>query len=192
MYKVYDLEEDDNKWEIERKKEKRRWLWTLVFFVVVISCVTSYNDYVKYSETTIIEIANRVYKGISLESYNVGDISLTTVETIGKISLSTGELEKNKRIMLSKDEIADLIIQLQDTSIKGIPRLKQDKLYDTYSVFLKSEGGADEIWFSIERDESLKKGIIIVIMPSKKIANYHIVEGQDLYNKIANIVYKAP
>jgi|GEM_PF-3967943 len=170
-----------------------------VFIAVAFMGIAEYYDEKTVAETTVIEIAKRTYEGISMESYTVGKISLNTAKAKEMYSqsethsLPTEVLKGNKKIKLSKDEIADLFIQLQNTPIKRDSHLEQDNVNDSYLVSLEGEGGLyNELLFTIERDESLKQDIITILNPGEKIIDNLVVEGQDLYNMIANLVEKVP
>ncbi|QFF99072.1 hypothetical protein PB01_09660 [Psychrobacillus glaciei] len=186
MNKFYYLEdEDDDKWELKRKKEQRRWIWTGIVVFVAMFSLGGYINHLMYDVTTVIKIYDRVVNKFSFESYRSGEID--------KVS---DNHKDNKHITLSKEEVSDLMVLLRDTPVKGLKEPFKDRNMNptNYIVILKSDNrdASYDIVLFIGQDESSKEIIFEILKSNRSLAKKYVAKGEDLYNMINDLVEKTP
>ena len=174
--------QSDEEWKLEKKKERNRWIWTMVFLLVLVLGYFGFSYHQKYGETTVLALAKRSTSNFSLESYKTGTISFHPDNS-----------EDKKEITLSKDDVKMLMNPFENNSVKGNKNnIPIENPY--YIVEIISDNPSNTIVFFIERNKSTEKDSIVMIHDSVRFtALKHTVLSKDLYNGIANLVEeKAP
>ena len=172
-------------WDLEEKKERRRWFWTAVVFAVGIAYFIGHPYYKKYTETTVIEMIDIFTNNFSESSYTEVTISFYPYYNS----------RQRKEVKLSEEEISSLMSLLRNTYIKGTKDndfLQQISFQESYLVELRDRTGFfNSIVLFIKRDETSKKTILSTMASNRNIADIYVVEGEELYNMITNKFEKA-
>ncbi|WP_274306986.1 hypothetical protein [Solibacillus daqui] len=176
--------DDWDNWEKERKKENWRWILTGVAIIVIFKGYMTYVDFVKYTETT----GNKVFE-IAVSDYS------KDLYTTGRIDFYSEGSTENKEFELSKDDILDILTQLENTSVRGMERadIGALDLRNLYFVELKSKY-AETIFFDIGRDKNTQKIFldVSIVKDDMKLAEIYLVQGEELYNIIEELRKQAP
>lgn len=176
--------DDWDNWEKNRKKEKWRWILTGIVIVILFKGYTTYVDYVKYTETT----GNKLFE-IAISDYS------KDLYTTGEIDFYSEQHTEDKKIELSKNDILDILTQLEHTTVRGLKTANIDDLDLRRSYFIELNSKfAKTLFFYISRDKSTQKVYLDVstVHDDMKLAELYLVQDEELYNLIEELRKQAP
>lgn len=177
--------DDWDNWEKNRKKEKWRWILTFVVIFVAVSGYFTYVDKIRYTKTTVKEVIEIAHSNYSKELY-----------TAGKIDFVAKDITENKLIKLSGENLFNFLTLLENTTVTGIKKQDTKDLAlsdDSYIIYFESNS-ADKITVFISSDENTQS-TIFEIFPyddNIKLADYYLVQGEELINRIEELIKQAP
>lgn len=162
----------------------KKWAWILIVLVIIGFWFVYMSNFVseKYGESTISELFKIVDSDYSKDLYVTG-----TINYVSK------EITANKKIMLSTENMSDLLNQLEKTTVTGIERKDLDALdiHNSYIIQFESKS-ADDLVFFVGKDENTQSLILEVMAINKKLADKYLVQDEEFFNLIEELIKQAP
>ena len=164
--------------------KNKKWSWLIVILVIAGVGVAYMSNFVsgKYGESTVDELFKVVESDYSKELY-----------TIGTINYVSEESTDNKKITLSEENISNLLNQLEKTTVTGIKQKDLDALDIRNSYIVEFESKvADDLVLFVGRDENTQNVILEIMAMDKKLADKYLVQGEETFNLIEELIKQAP
>ncbi|MBM7663958.1 hypothetical protein JOC25_000414 [Solibacillus kalamii] len=167
-----------------KKSKKEKLIWALIILVIVIVGYGYMSSILKqkYSETALIDSIEIAASDYKKDKYSKGTITY-----------NSEDITENKKIILSEENIAKLLTQFEKTTVTGIKRKDIDalNLKNSYTIEFDSNYGDDLVLF-VGRDEISQNVILDFMAFEKKLADKYLVQDEETFYLIEELVKQAP